>query len=475
MDDERRAALVTTLMMVPLGEGDIRRQAVVQKMATGCCHTSCGTLEKMTMSANPLAGFLAAEGRGGEGGRTQVDAILGAVRNHLGMEIAFASKFVDGRREFTHLNSDLALPAKVGDSEPLEDGYCWHILQGRLPELIQNAQDLPFAKPLAITSALPVGCHISVPLRLKDGSVYGSFCCLSRTPDYSLTDRDLSTVRAFADLAVDQIEMERASHVTRDEAVGRIQAAIAGRQPSIFLQPIHDLATGTTAGAEALARFVDAGTRPPNLWFEEAFDVGLGVELELAAVRQGLKALPYVPAGHYLSLNVSPETVLSGRLPDALAPAKGCNLVLEVTEHSRVDDYAGLRSRLAELRPLARIAIDDVGAGYAGLRHIIALEPDILKLDISLTRDIHEDAAKRALTVAMVSFAARIGCKIVAEGIERQEERKVLQDLGVSHGQGWLFSRAMPPVAAQQMMLGTDTEVAPLVTPMRHARFASRH
>ena len=419
------------------------------------------------MTTSPLAGFLSA---GEPQGRSQIDAILEAVRDHLGMEIAFASRFVGDRRQFTHISADIPLPAAPGDSEPVEETFCHHILQGRLPALIHNAADLPFAQTIPIAAALPVGAHVNVPLKLKDGSIYGTFCCLSRTPDYTLTERDLSTLRAFADLACEQIEREKLADNRRAILTERIERAIAAGQPAIHLQPIHRLDTGASAGAEALARFADAGIRPPNAWFADAFEVGLGVDLELAAVANALSAAAHVPADHYVSINISPETALSGRLAPMLAAAGRSNLVLEVTEHARVDDSDALRAALASLRPHARIAIDDVGAGYSTLRHIIALEPDMLKLDMSLTRDVDRDPARRALAGAMVSFASRIGATIVAEGIERAEERQALAELGIAHGQGYLFSRPMPLAAALPHLLGTAT---PGTGPRRSRRRAA--
>lgn len=407
----------------------------------------------------PLTSFLAERQKSSRGSGT-IDSILEAVRRHLGMEIAFAARYVGDEREFTHISATVPVPSVPGDRERADQSFCYHALHGRLPELIQNAGDVEFALSLPITVALPVGAHITVPLRFSDGSLYGSFCCLSRDPDYTLTARDLATVRAFADLAGRQIEQERKGEETRIAWRTRVEEAIAAHQPVIHLQPIHALGTGCTVGAEALARFPDAGKRPPNLWFDEACQVGLGVELELAAVRQALAALPYVPADQYMSLNVSPETVLSGALEPLVRAAAGRALVLEITEHKQVENYPELKRQLARLRPFARIAIDDVGAGYAGLQHIIAFEPDILKLDLSLTRDIDLDAAKRALTGAMVSFASLTGSVIVAEGVERDGERKVLQELGVLYGQGWLFSRAMPVISAQQLMMGAETGAA---------------
>lgn len=419
------------------------------------------------MNVSPLAGFLSAgEAVPAAPGRSQIDAILEAVRIHLGMDIAFASRFVGDQRQFTHIQSPLPLPAKPGDCEPLEESFCYYVMQGRLPELIHNAADYELAASVPIVQALPVGAHLNVPLRLKDGSVYGSFCALSRQPDRSLTERDLSTLRAFADLAMEQIELQRDAENERDAVTDRVRDAIAIHQPAIFLQPIHRLDTGRSAGCEALARFADSGQRPPNEWFEEAFEVGLGIDLELAAVRNALAACAYVPGDHYVSINVSPETVLSGRLMPLLAGAKAPNLVLELTEHARVENYGVLRGALDRLREYARIAIDDVGAGYSSLRHIIALEPDILKLDMSLTRDVDRDLARRALAGALVGFATRIGASIVAEGIERCEERDVLRELGVTYGQGYLFSRPMPLVAAQQHMLDVAAVAEPHVPAM---------
>lgn len=410
------------------------------------------------MTASPLSGFLNAGEVPADSGASQIDAILDAVRAHLGMEIAYASRYVNDQRQFTHISSDLQLPAKPGDSEPLDQGLCYYVLQGKLPELIHNAADFELAAQVPIVQLLPVGAHLNVPLRYKDGSIYGSFCCLSREEDRTLTERDLNTVRAFADLAMNQIELQRDAETQREAMVARVQGAIDAGQPAIFLQPIHSLDTGMSAGAEALARFTDASQRPPNLWFDEAFEVGLGIELELAAIRNALAAAPYVPPGHYVSVNVSPESAVSGRLLPILAEAGLTNLVLEVTEHAGISDYAALEAALAALRPYARIAIDDFGAGYSSLRHILALEPDILKLDMSLVRDIDTDPAKRALAGAMVGFAGRVNARIVAEGIETAAERDVLRELGVTYGQGYLFSRPMPLVAAQQHMLGCVAE-----------------
>jgi len=427
----------------------------------------------MIGQANPLAGFLTpGESTPETASLAPVDRILDAVRKHLGMDIAFASRFVDGRREFTHIRSDRPAPASPGDSEPQENTYCYRILHGQLPELIHDASEHPAGAELPITAALPVGSHLNVPLRLSDGSVYGSFCCLSHVPDRSLTERDLETMRAFAALAAGQIERELGDDKERREQAARIEGLLALNRLAMVYQPIHRLADGRPVGVEALARFPDQQTRTPDRWFAEAANVGLGVELEMLAVRQAIRGLPFIPAELYVAVNVSPAAALSPELEAIVAAAPAGRLVVEVTEHSKVADYDALSAALARLRQRARIAIDDVGAGYSGLRRILDLRPDILKLDMSLTRDVDSDPARAALARALVTFAQGISCRIVAEGIETEAEMKTLRSLGVGYGQGWHFSRPMPSVAVQQFLLGAATgdDAAPaLPSPARRS------
>lgn len=390
-----------------------------------------------------------------------IERVLAAVRGHLGVEIAFVSRYIDGGlRELTHVHTDLDLPMGAGFCEPIEDSYCWHILEGRLPELIVDPADHPFTKTLGITDLLPVGCHLNVPLRLSDGRVWGSFCALGREPDRTLSLRDLNVVRAFAGLAAERIEASMASDIEMSEARARIVEMLDGHAITIFHQPIHDLATGEPMGVECLARFPNNTRRGPHAWFEDAERVGLGVELEMAAVRAALETLGHVPPGKYAAINVSPATILSGALERELDGVDTGSLLIEVTEHQQVDDFAALSRKLSRLKEKVRIAIDDVGTGYSGLRHIVDLQPDILKMDMALTRDIHRDPARQALTGALVQLARDIGCKLVAEGIETIEERDAMAELGVDFGQGYFFARPLPVVAAQQHMLGRRDEDA---------------
>ena len=407
-----------------------------------------------------LDGFLTGERHADAAGAVSVDAILDAMRRHLGMEIAFASRISDGMRRFTHIRSDIPLPLAPGDAEPLEDSLCQRVLDGRLPALMHDAGEHASALECGITRALPVGSHLNVPLTLSDGSIYGTFCCVSRSVDRTLSQRDMDTVQAFAGLAATQIEREL--DVTRDflKRRGEIEAVVARGLPAIHFQPIHQLSDGAPIGVESLARFPDHGDRCPSDWFAEAAQLGVGVELEMSAIRAAIDAMAHVPAPHYVSINVAPETLFSDSLVSLLRDAPPGRMVVELTEHARVASYPQLRARLDRLREYARIAIDDVGAGYAGMRHIIDLAPDIIKLDIALIRDVDQDPARQALVSAMVTFAARIGASIVAEGVETAGEAQMLKALGIHHAQGWRFSRAMPPVAVQQLLLGTTEAVA---------------
>ena len=119
--------------------------------------------------------------------------------------------------------------------------------------------------------------------------------------------------------------------------------------------------------------------------------------------------------------------------------------MLEITEHVRVDDYGQLLDRLGRLRRAGiRLAVDDAGAGFASLHHILKLCPDIIKLDIVLTRDIDRDPIKRALASSLVSFSRDVGGTLIAEGIETAAELQTLVELGVPLGQGYHLGYPSP-------------------------------
>lgn len=241
-----------------------------------------------------------------------------------------------------------------------------------------------------------------------------------------------------------QLRREDDERERLDARRGEIERFVAGEGVSMAFQPIVDLVTNETVGLEALARFAAPPPRPPNEWFAEAVALALGVQLELTTVARALRALPSIAPGVYLAVNCSHRAAVSSELAELLRP-HAARLVLEITEHEAVEDYDDLVAGLAPLRALgARVAIDDAGAGFASLRHTLRIAPDIVKLDLSLTRDIDTDRAKRALAVALVSFAQEMGSSLVAEGIETPGELETLRGLGVGYGQGFYLAEPGP-------------------------------
>ena len=219
----------------------------------------------------------------------------------------------------------------------------------------------------------------------------------------------------------------------------RLQDVLTAHEFHPVFQPIVELETSTIVGFEALTRF-DDGT-PPDVRFAEAAEVGLGSDFELATIRAALESGSQLPADVFLSLNVSPGFVLGGdHRFHRLVKASTRSLVLELTEHVPIDDYGLVRDALADLGNVG-LAVDDAGAGYASLRHILELRPTYAKLDISLVRGIDGDDLRQALAAGLQYFASKVGCRLIAEGVESTGEADVLRRLGIEYAQGYLFGR----------------------------------
>jgi len=227
----------------------------------------------------------------------------------------------------------------------------------------------------------------------------------------------------------------------RRDAEGRslIQGVLDESAFTPFFQPIVDLHSGLVVGYEALSRFSDEV--PPDVRFAAAVRAGLGLELELTTMRAALAtAAVALPPDAFLSLNASPGLITSGALRAVLGGAER-SIVLEITEHVAISDYAALRIELTALGPSVLVAVDDAGAGYASFRHILELSPGMVKLDVALIRGIDKDTARQALLAGMVYFAIRRRIELIAEGIETAGELEVLRSLMVPYGQGYLLGR----------------------------------
>lgn len=371
--------------------------------------------------------------------------LLRAIRQHLGMDVAFVSRFAEGQRIFREVDPpDPASPVQRGQGGPLEESFCLRVVDGRLPELIQDARLHPVSAALPVTHALPVGAHLSVPVRLDDGRVYGTFCCFSFAGDASLDDRDVAMMRVFADVAARLISAEERAMLERAGHEAQIRQVLQGDRHRILYQPIVDLQANAVLGFEALSRFHAEPRQSPDRWFDLAHEVGLGFELEARAIHRALEGLDSLREDLFVSVNMSPQHILTGALDDIFDGYALDRVVLEITEHAIVDHYEDLGRLMRPLRERGmQVAVDDAGAGYASFRHILNLEPDRIKLDMSLTRNIDTDKSRRALAAAFARFAGETGISLVAEGVETSSEVAALSDLGVHKLQGYFIGRPL--------------------------------
>jgi len=368
-----------------------------------------------------------------DGSSEAIERILSLARAALDMDVAVVGAF-DG---------DFVVQAVDGENEwfDLEVGSRIPVEQGDLPTLVHDAVADVRTADLPITRESGIGAYIGVPIRLWDGTLYGTLCCLSRSPEPSLNVRDVRFLRVLAEIVADQVDREQLESEKRRLEWSRIRGVLDRDDIDVEFQPVFDLDDCTIVSLEALARFWTEPMRSPSVWFAEATEVGLGVELELAAIRSALQRLDDFPPGVAIALNVSPTTALDARFCELLF-AVADRVVIEITEHAQVDDYDALQAALAPLRERgAQLAIDDVGAGFANLRHILRLAPDLVKLDLSLTQEISRDPAREALASSLVGFAEGVGASIVAEGISSDEDLALLRALGVDYGQGFHLAR----------------------------------
>jgi EAL domain-containing protein (putative c-di-GMP-specific phosphodiesterase class I) len=253
--------------------------------------------------------------------------------------------------------------------------------------------------------------------------------------------------------AREQQEIVSFDAARRERVRARMRRLIGGDGLQVAFQPIVDLSGGQVVGAEALARFTDADGEkiPTERCFLDAHAVDLGIELELAVITHALACHQRLPGGRYLALNVSPALLEHEGLNIAIAAAPVERpIVVELTEHQPVEDYVALLGALDRLREQGvRVAVDDVGSGFASFRHVTRVNPDILKLDRTLVCGIDDDPVRQSLASAIVAFARDVGATVVSEGIETGSELTCLRDLAVGCGQGFFLAR---PVEAPALV-----------------------
>lgn len=379
--------------------------------------------------------------------RSPLEEALGAARALLCMPVSYLSIFEGANVVMYAVSAEPDHEAlRPGDVRPADKSFCKLVLDGFLPAVVPDTSHNAYARDLPAVKEQAVGAIVSVPIQDEAGEPFGMFCCLSPDPCPGLDDRDLQTVKMFAAIAAgilttgdDQPQVAMAlRRAVRDVMIDQDHA--------IHLQPIIDMSTGEVRGYEALSRFNKAPYRAPDMWFADAATVGLQTRLESWVISKAILLLPALPQSSYLSINAAPETVETGIVRDLLAQTQPDRIVLELTEHSDIRKSRALLDELQALRDMGvRVAVDDLGAGYASLSSLLILKPDIIKLDISIVNAIHKDATTQAMARALLQFADEIDATLIAEGVECPMDRDTLTRLGFAYGQGFLFAKPAPP------------------------------
>jgi EAL domain-containing protein (putative c-di-GMP-specific phosphodiesterase class I) len=350
-----------------------------------------------------------------------------------------------------------------GLTQRQETSFCQAVLDGRLPAVMPDLRDFPEAMRLPAARIPRIRSFVTVPVRLSDGRLYGTFCAAGFTSDKELAERDRALMDVLAQAAAVIIEPGVREEERQAEIEARLRPLLTTGGPEVVLQPIVEIGTGRRVGAEALSRFPAGWGKPPDVCFAEAHSVGLGHRAERAALRRAGRHLSVVTG--YVSMNVSPATLTTPECVAVLTAMPLHRVLLELSEHDAVDDYDELRGVLAPLRAAGmRLAIDDVGAGFSSLRHIVLTAPDVIKLDRSLVAGVGTDQVLRTLVHSLVDFAGGSGAAVVAEGVETAEDAEALAALDVGYGQGWYYGRPGPADALAAAAPTGDDVVADVAT-----------
>ena len=376
----------------------------------------------------------------------KVAELLRTAKNSLGLSLTFLTR-LDGETQHLEVVESSIPFFHDGQTQPQATSLCQAILDGKLPSVIPNVAKLPEAKRLPAARFPRIRSYISVPVSLSDGTLYGTFCAAGFTADNDLTKRDRALMEVLASAAATIIEPGIQERRREAAILSRLQPIRDAGGPRIVLQPIVALADGARVGAEALSRFPAEWGQAPDEVFADAASIGIGLELEMLAVRHAVDA--FVGVSGYLSINFSAQTLLDDRCQELLNSFPLERIVLELSEHDPVLDYRVLLDALAPLRRSGlRLAIDDVGAGFASLRHILLTSPDVIKLDRSIVAGIAAAPILRRLERSLTEFGHGAGAAVVAEGVETRDDALALRDVGVDYGQGWHFAR---PGSADQL------------------------
>lgn len=373
----------------------------------------------------------------------QVADLLVIARESLHLSLSFLTRMDGTTQHLEVVESAIPFVFKDGATQRQETSFCQAVIDGRLPAVMPNIKDFPEAMKLPGARLPRLRSFVSVPVVLSDGTMYGTFCAAGFTADKELNKRDKALMDVLAHAAAVIIEPGVRERARATEIELRLAPILNGNGPAVVLQPIIELATATRVGAEALSRFPREWGMAPDVVFSEAHSIGQGHRLELLALQRAAEYLDEVTG--YVAMNVSPATLLTPPCAQLLGELRLDRVVLELSEHDQVADYGAVQQVLDPLRAAGmRLAIDDVGAGFSSLRHIILTKPDIIKLDRSIINGVSGDPVLASLVSSLVDFARGCKARVVAEGVEEAADGDILLRLGVDYGQGWYYGRPGP-------------------------------
>ena len=379
-----------------------------------------------------------------------VDELLALVRTYARVDVAFVGEFSHGRRIVRFVSGEgPAATTLVDRSHALGQTYCKLVAEGQIPPIIPDVQAVPMLRALPITAELDIGCYVGVPIHLSDGSLYGTLCGFSNEPVDEL-DADLVwLLNVVAESLARRLESPADAFVDILAVHERIEAVLADPDSlEIVHQPIRVVESMATVGFEALSRFPGEAPQPPDVWFADACSIGLGVDFELLALQRALATMVSLPDDAFLTVNLGGAAIRDQRFIELLDTVDPRRIVVELTEGEPGHDVLSADRRRELYEAGVRLAVDDLGAGFAGLTRLVDLQPEIVKVDRFLIIGVADDPRRSALLAAALHFCRSTGAVLVAEGVERPEDLATIVELEVPLAQGYLLGRPARPGSA---------------------------
>ncbi|MHB1923467.1 MAG: EAL domain-containing protein [Acidimicrobiales bacterium] len=296
-------------------------------------------------------------------------------------------------------------------------------------------------RPGLLVSAGALAC---APLGARQGCIGLLMVAIDADSSMRAARSVLSATIDFAGAAEEMLRSALSSGPGHHAAQMQISSLLADGSFRVHYQPIIRLNDRSVVGHEALTRFDDGAD--PESRFAQASAVGMGLRLEESTMARSIQAAADLPPDTWLGLNASPQMIMTSDCLLPLLEEPDRTLVLELSEHEPVSDYNALRAALDRLDGEVLLSVDDAGAGFASLRHVLILKPAFMKLDRSWVHGLESDPAKMALIAGLQSYASKTGCELIAEGIETEAELTAVRELGVNLGQGYLLGRPAPVV-----------------------------